>query len=196
MQKLNEGHLQVALHPTVLLLLHFLLLLQLPLLLLLPAAATKIRKRIKRIRENSSTISHLFVSSSSSRDGSSPGGWLGWVAWWAWSTGIKCQLEFQVRSPLGRVQPWPTPKASNTPPPVDLLLLLLVLRIFIPFTSLNFSQTQIVYRLQGTLLTLRPDEPESCALFSPDLRVSGLDFRFSCVSSVRFALLLYPALCN
>lgn len=116
MQKLNEGHLQVALHPTLLLLLHFLLLLQLPLLLLLPAAATKIRKRIKRIRENSSTISHLFVSSSSSRDGSSPGGWLGWVAWWAWSTGIKCQLEFQVRSPLGRVQPWPTPKASNTPP--------------------------------------------------------------------------------
>lgn len=71
MQKLNEGHLQVALHPTLLLFL---------LLLLLPAAATKIRKRIKRIRENSSTISHLFVSSnSSSSAGSSRGG--GWAAW-------------------------------------------------------------------------------------------------------------------
>lgn len=81
MQKLNEGHLQVALHPTLLLLLHFLLLLQLPLLLLLPAAATKIRKRIKRIRENSSTISHLFVSSS--RDGSSRG-----VAWVSWLGGL------------------------------------------------------------------------------------------------------------
>lgn len=76
MQKLNEGHLQVALHPTLLLFL-------LPLLLLLPAAATKIRKRIKRIRENSSTISHLFVSSSSSSSaGSSRGGWLGGLVGW------------------------------------------------------------------------------------------------------------------
>lgn len=77
-------------------------------------------------------------------------------------------------------------------------LLTILLRIFIPFTSLNFSQTQIVYRLQGTLLTLRPGEPESCTVPVWAWVSPAWTFDFHVFSSVRFVLLLliYPALSN
>lgn len=124
----------------------------------LPAAATKIRKRIKRIRENSSTISHLFVVNSSSE--------AKWAWVWAWLySALMAVVQWHkmpirisssqsvgpcagIADALGAVCSFSSLRQPPRFPPSILASS--------PSLWLDFSQTQIVYRLQGTLLTLRP----------------------------------------
>lgn len=120
----------------------------------LPAAATKIRKRIKRIRENSSTISHLFVvnsrSSSEARRGGRGSALMAVVQWHKMPIRISSSQSVGpcagIADALGAVCPLPSLRQRRP----------FLFLASSPSLWLDFSQTQIVYRLQGTLLTLRP----------------------------------------
>lgn len=106
MQKLNEGQLSVQL-----------------LFLLCRLLQQKSESGLNvfvRIRQRFHTCSSSTAAARRSGRGCGRGSTL---LWWPWSSGIKCQLEFQVRSPLGRVQALPTPWAQYAPSPLFVSLL-------------------------------------------------------------------------